>query len=882
MMWLWLAGVIALASPLSPAAEERFAAAVEAEASGQWAQAAAHYGVLVALDGSHEAAILGLGRALEAQGDTATALRTYERLGSNPKGVEARAFLLESSDPLRSAELYRLQQSLQLGDAWPYLGEARALKRVDPAGAAAAIDGYLDLVQGAPKGSVILDVIGELRAANEDQLAERLMRRVLTGWPATDWVDEVQARLDRLQIERAARDFTVAEQTPLAPAERALLQSARRMAASKRDDEAIAALSELVRSVPSNPEPWGALGKIHRSRGDHAEAEVAFIRAISAAPNAAEWHANLGDLLVDSYGGKRDREARDAYRTALSLRPTWTEVAYRVAEMERGLRDYDAAVQSYRTVVAMDPSGDWGRKAQQRIQQLGRKAPEISGDVEPNRGVEGVSAEAAEHFRLARAYRAEEQFTSAIAEVKRAVELAPEWTGALNLMAALEVANGDRAAGRRVWEASLRINPEQPGVLVALGELASFEGDTAAAFAAYTSASEAGSVEALYRLAEVANHNGQTNEARAYLTRFFEQTAGGPQHPPAVALSATLEHQHQRKQLALGSALLGLGIIVAVLVWRRNRRKTLQQLLQRVPGAAHDVGLVVSAVRHELLKHNTSLLNEMAAALEEGDDAAVVYGAERLFGGPGKESVTSRYDAYLAQLLMVGRRHGMHLDLRHGDPVFGPISRSMAALYRIRRKLRVPPANATERMGLAGTVSAISHALNVDAYQELGTLLSVLSTCELSADLIARVDRRVRSEPGFATERLPKLEQSMPDGTVVSASRGDLEDVLTNLLRNALQALVEDGSNGDARIGLRVEHRTDAITGLLRADVAVLDSAKGHLSSTMIGEADVGRGLGLVRDLVERNGGTVRVVSEPGWSKAVVVELERVEGGVVA
>ena len=162
------------------------------------------------------------------------------------------------------------------------------------------------------------------------------MRRVLTGWPATDWVDEVQARLDRLQIERAARDFTVAEQTPLAPAERALLQSARRMAASNRDDEAIAALSELVRSVPSNPEPWGALGKIHRSRGDHAEAEVAFIRAISAAPNAAEWHANLGDLLVDSYGGKRDREARDAYRTALSLRPTWTEVAYRVAEMERG------------------------------------------------------------------------------------------------------------------------------------------------------------------------------------------------------------------------------------------------------------------------------------------------------------------------------------------------------------------------------------------------------------------------------------------------------------------------------------------------------------------------------------------------------------------
>ena len=105
---------------------------------------------------------------------------------------------------------------------------------------------------------------------------------------------------------------------------------------------------------------------------------------------------------------------------------------------------------------------------------------------------------------------------------------------------------------------------------------------------------------------------------------------------------------------------------------------------------------------------------------------------------------------------------------------------------------------------------------------------------------------------------------------------------LTNLLRNALQALVEKGSRGDARVGFRVHHRTDEITGLLRAAVAVLDSAEGSLSSAMFLEAEVGRGLGLVRDLVERNGGTVRVTLEPGWSKAVVVELNRVEDEVLA
>jgi hypothetical protein len=128
------------------------------------------------------------------------------------------------------------------------------------------------------------------------------------------------------------------------------------------------------------------------------------------------------------------------------------------------------------------------------------------------------------------------------------------------------------------------------------------------------------------------------------------------------------------------AAFLSFLALVAGLVWRRVRRKTLADLVERAPGVAHDVSLVVSAVRHELLKHNTSLLGEMATALEDGDDEAVVYGAERLFGWVGQESVTSRYDAYLEQLVTLGRSHGVHLDLRDSDPVFGPISRSMSAL----------------------------------------------------------------------------------------------------------------------------------------------------------------------------------------------------------
>lgn len=878
-MWvLFWSGFVALGSGLSPAQQERFAAAVEAESAGRWAQAAAHYGVIVAVDAQHEAAVLGLGRALEAQGDTEAAIQTYERLGENPRGVEARAFLMESIDPHRAAELYRLQQTIQLGDAWPYLGEARALKRVDPLGAADAVGGYLDLVVDNPKGSVILDVIGELRAAGHDRVAEVMLERIVEQWPMVDWIDEVRSRLDRLRIERSAQYFRVNEQTPLSIEQQASLARARKMATMGEVKQAVSALSALVRSVPSNPEIWGALGDIHLAEGDIAEAEVSFIRAITAAPNVATWHARFGALLSDAYAGKRDREARDAYRTALSLRPTWTEVAFRLAELERGLRDYDAALDVYRTVIEMDSGGPWGRKAQQRLHQLGRKAPEIALDEPSDAHASGVSPDAATHFRLARAYRQNEQVDEAAAEAALAVKSAPRWTSALNLLAALEVARGNRAEGKSAWLESLAIRPQQPGVLLAIGELAAFEGDVEGAATAYERASQAGSVEALYRLAEWSHTHGKAEVAREHLAQFFAQTAGGPKYAPAVALAATLDANLRRSRTAIGSGVILVVAMVGLVGWRRVRRRTLADLTERVPGTAHDVSLVVSAIRHELLKHNTSLLDEMSHALEVGDDDAVVYGAERLFGSPDREGVTSRYDAYLERLVALGRSHGFHIDLRHSDPIFGPISRSMAALYRIRRKLLVPPVNATDRSGLSGTVSTISHSLNVDAYQQLGALLTSLSTCELSEAFIRRVDRRVRSEPGFEGHSSPALEIEIQGPTSISSSRGDLEDILTNLIRNALQALMEHGSHGDPRVGIRVQHQTDDITGLLRASVSMLDTARGHLSTQMITEAEVRRGLGLVRDLAERNGGSVWVADSEGWSKAVVVDLDRVDG----
>ena len=79
------------------------------------------------------------------------------------------------------------------------------------------------------------------------------------------------------------------------------------------------------------------------------------------------------------------------------------------------------------------------------------------------------------------------------------------------------------------------------------------------------------------------------------------------------------------------------------------------------------------------------------------------------------------------------------------------------------------------------------------------------------------------------------------------------------------------------RFGVRLTVDEDHVTGLERVEIRVADDAPLRLSTAMIRSRYIDRGLGLVVDLTRRVGGAVHVEPEPGWSKAVVVRLPRVE-----
>jgi signal transduction histidine kinase len=105
--------------------------------------------------------------------------------------------------------------------------------------------------------------------------------------------------------------------------------------------------------------------------------------------------------------------------------------------------------------------------------------------------------------------------------------------------------------------------------------------------------------------------------------------------------------------------------------------------------------------------------------------------------------------------------------------------------------------------------------------------------------------------------------------------RAELEDVLANLLRNALAA-------GADRVGVGLARAEDPVTGQEWIELRVRDDAPGALTNAMIRGRHLSRGLGLVADVTRRHGGSVRVEPAAGeGTKVVVVSLPGVEAASV-
>ena len=837
----------ALADPLdalAPTARAIYARAEEQETSGRFATSASLYQLVLDQDPTFVPARLGLGRALEAQGKLGDAEALYRDALGDPDVSEALATLLESSRPAEALEEWVRLEPARVGDPTPYLHETRLrvkLGMVDDA--QVSWERYLALLQGAmPDGAVFLDLVDAAPAA-----AEGLLRAYLESWPEGSAAAEAHERLERIEVEAEAARLDLGGDTPL---DAELLAVAARVEAALAQGDvstAKAVGAELVTRAPDSSTAHARYADALIAAGSWGEAEVQARIARRLAPEDASARARLGRLLADAYGGRRDTEALTELQAACQLRSGDAGLRFRLAIVQQRTGHFSDAEASYRAVLAADAGGQWAPEAQSRLDALIRTPPVLP-EPSPSARME-MSAAAEHHYRVFLVLLGRGKREEAAVELDQAVTEEPHNALLLRKHGDLDNEAGHPDAAVIWWRRSLDADPAQPDIWRNLAGAAKSPEERKDCLAR---AAELGDPEAHYQLARLAREIGDWATVEAELGA-YERSASLTSEYRLAAGAMRSELQARRRAFALlwlFLGLVGLGT-PALWWWRRRTSRTLSELLEATPESWHEAARLLAGIRHEVLKHNTTVLPQVAEAAERGDLAPWNALVARL------PELTEKLHAYVGALVTLGRARHVRF-VPAVDPTFGPLLRAFARLRRMRR----PDPEALRE---------ISRVVNEDAYGTIGRLVREICVLRCDEALVREVYARVSAEPGFAGTALPELWVTGGPLTL-RLFRPDLEDILANLLRNALSA-------GATALAVALSDTEDEVTGHPLAEIAVIDDAPGALSNAMIRSRFIGRGLGLAVDLTNRHGGSIRVDARAEGAKAVVVQFQLAEAG---
>ncbi|MEQ1505957.1 MAG: hypothetical protein ABMB14_27220, partial [Myxococcota bacterium] len=451
----------------------------------------------------------------------------------------------------------------------------------------------------------------------------------------------------------------------------------------------------------------------------------------------------------------------------------------------------------------------------------------------------------------------------ALAELATARRLAPRFVRAIDLEAAIRADRGELDAAIAAYERSLTLAPDRGSVVGTLASLYRRSGRIEEADRLRERAAQLGDPQALWLRAQAQASSWRWWTARDTLATFFAHTSGGPAYEAALRLDAALARSIRIAWWTAGIGVVGVLLVPVGVRWRRRAGAPLSAVIAAAPHTWRDVARICSAIRHEVLKHHTSVLADVAVALDARDPEPARWVATRLFG---RDQALDRLDGYLRELDAIGRANGVRLNLRDRDPVFGPLLAEVAHLRRLRRALRQGRGRR-----LAAELRTVSTGLNRLAYARLGRLVARLCVLRVDEALLRDVFAQVCGE--FRDRDAPELAIAAPDEPLyVRMFRADLVDVLANLVRNAIEASPPDGG-----IGFALDVEEDPVTALDRVVIRVLDEAPGKLTTAMLRGRYVARGLGLAMDLTNRAGGSIHVEPVPEWSKGLVVRLPRAE-----
>lgn len=710
------------------------------------------------------------------------------------------------------------------------------------------------------------------------------------------------SRIWEIEVERQTRKYGWTASPDVIPARARMLARRGRISLGKGDlEQAERLLAEALSLAPGFAEARADQGDLYQQTGRPMEAELAYLRAIAIDQGNADVHARLGDLYMDPGPEEEPRSAMAAIflARALQLRPDWTELHLKLAMALRGAGDLVGALTQVNTYLRSAQ----GTRNQATAMSMKRSLEVLipaEAMAEPNllasslAPTEEMSERLVMALASAKAHLARGETDAAMADLRR-LEGDDRGVYVLNLEARILMGAGRTQEAARTLEEFLRHDEDQAIVHEQLGAILIELGEEGRGRIHLTRAEELGDLEATYHLARLDAGEtepglmswtddmwrvGELLAARDRLDRFLATGSAAMFRKEASILRDQVGERLTALVLAAAAAAL-LVIVAMVVAWRRLWGGCdLRDLIEKHPETGPEVQRILSAVRHEVLKHNTMMLAGLVSSMERGEDVTdqAIHFSSSLLGPDGETGILARLQGYVAQLARIGDANRERLNLRRRDPAISPLLKGTRLLERSAPSLsRYGELSDNRRASLMRDLKSASRLLNTEGYEAVRGLLDRLRILAVDEALLTGLFERCAKEPSFSGIYFAPLTFetgiSLPFG--IPIPRADFEDIVANLIRNAVQSSIKYGAaRGDVRIGLRVDDEIDDVTGIERAVLFVLDRSGEELTAEMLRGRYIEEGLGLTADLVSRYDGTLDVREGDGeWSKEVVVKL---------
>ena len=834
----------------------------------------------------------------------------FQLLGNREEAERLYGLCLER-DPDRAVAHFNLGELLaqpgasqeRLASAAAHLARARELRGNTPdvivrqARVAAARGQFAEAERfyadaqsaGGEDARFLLETAGfYLEYGHEDEAIARLRR--VRGDAETSAA--AARKLWEIELDRQARRWGWRPQADaVTPQARALAANGRVLAGQGRLREAEELLRRALELAPAFAAAHADLGDVLRAEADLGDAELAFLRAIALDSGNAELYARLGRFYLDARARPRAREAALFLSRALELKPEWTSLHRPLAEALRAAGNVTEALRHLDAYLAGTLGDEERASAESMRAVLAPAGAAVAGGVTPSPSTGRLGRV---HAHLARG-----ELDAAMAALDGAAAEAGS-ADVQEVRARILRAAGRLAEAEESARLALAARPDHGPTEYLLGAVLLDEGRAPEAERHLERARALGELAAACELARLRVGDGQGGLATAFrdvarlpalagarreLAAFVDAGPASAERDRAATM-ATRVSRRLRAALAILILLAAAGAGAGVMAWRRVRGGAdVRLFLTAHPDRGHEVVAVLSAIRHEVLKHNTMVLSGVIHALERGDaDASdkALHFARSLRGAGDENGVIARLRRYTAELERLAAAAGMRLNLGRRDAALAPLLAGFGLLERALPALEcVPALGDRERARLRARLELAWELLGERAQAALGDLLHALRTVTVDASLLAAVFAGVRREPAFTGAGIAAPAIAVADGGpwVIAMPRDTLEDVLSNLIRNAVESSLRTGALPVA-VGLAVAPEIDAITGIERVRLVVSDASPEELAIERVRGQAIDHGLGLARDLVARYDGSLAVAAPDGrWRKSVMVRVPRAAVG---